>query len=93
MKRYRNIIIEVVANGFIGTVGCQKVVAKNTDDVLELLKKYFDDPVKAEKELFDNHLSLNQPTPVESTRGSELSGGSHASQNPPDPENIIGGRR
>jgi len=64
MKRYRNINIEVVSNGFIGTVGCQRVIAESTDKVLELLKKYFDDPDQMEKELFKNHLSLNQPVPV-----------------------------
>jgi hypothetical protein len=58
MKKYRNINIEVVSNGFIGTVGCQRVVAENTDKVIEMLKKYFDDPVQMEKDLFENHLSF-----------------------------------
>jgi hypothetical protein len=75
MKRYRNINIEVVSNGFIGTVGCQRVIAESTDKVLELLKKYFDDPVLMEKDLFENHLSLNQPVPApgqpETVRGTE----------------------
>jgi hypothetical protein len=60
MKKYRNINIEVVSNGFIGTVGCQRVVAENTDKVIEMLKKYFDDPVQTEKDLFENHLSFTQ---------------------------------
>jgi hypothetical protein len=62
MKKYRNINIEVVSNGFIGTVGCQRVVAENTEKVMELLKKYFDDPVQTEKDLLENHLSFNQGT-------------------------------
>jgi hypothetical protein len=90
MKRYRNIHIEVVSNGFIGTVGCQRVIAENTDKVLELLKKYFDDPVLMEKDLFENHLSLNQPVPTpeqsEPDRGMEPNRTVSSPQRPPSIE-------
>jgi len=66
MKKYRSWNVEVVSNGFIVTIGCQKVVAETPEKLLYLTKGYLEDPGKAEKELFENHIALNgNPESVE----------------------------
>jgi hypothetical protein len=48
-KRYRNIIIEPVLNGFVVTVGCQRLVYSTLKDISVDLKAYEDDPDTIER--------------------------------------------
>lgn len=71
IKKYRSANIEVVANGFIIQIGCQRVVAETTDKLKKLINDYLDNPVEAEKNLFANSIVSNNqapiPTPVSET--------------------------
>ena len=42
MKKYRDAKIEVVSNGFIVTIGCQRVVAESAETMLKRFKEYYD---------------------------------------------------
>jgi hypothetical protein len=69
MKKYRSWTVDVVANGFIVNIGCQRIVAETPENLLYLIKGYLDDPEKATKELFDNSIIFNtsptgDPTPT-----------------------------
>ena len=70
MKKYRSWTVNVVANGFVVNIGCQRVVAETPEKLLALTKGYLDDPEKATKELFDNSMIFDDsptvdPTPME----------------------------
>ena len=70
MKKYRSWTVDVVANGFVVNIGCQRVVAETPEKLLALTKGYLDDPEKATKELFDNSMIFDDsptvdPTPME----------------------------
>jgi hypothetical protein len=56
IKKYRSASIEVVANGFIIQIGCQRVVAETTDKLKKLINDYLDNPVEAEKKLFESSI-------------------------------------
>lgn len=65
MKKYRSWTVDVVANGFVVNIGCQRVVAETPEKLLALTKGYLDDPEKATKELFDNSMILNTSPTVD----------------------------
>jgi hypothetical protein len=64
MKKYRSWTVDVVSNGFVVNIGCQRVVAETPEKLLSLTKGYLDDPEKATKELFDNAMILNTSQPL-----------------------------
>jgi len=55
-KRYRSAKIDVVANGFVVTIGCQTVVAETAQKLKEMIVEYLDDPQAAEKKLLLNSM-------------------------------------
>ena len=68
MKKYRSAQIEVVSNGFIINIGCQKVVAETPESLLSWIKSYIEDPDATEERLMKHHLNkcqspstLNEP--------------------------------
>ena len=67
-NRYYNATITVCANGFVVNIGCQTVVAETPEKLLQLITEYLNDPKKAERKLFAESISMNQPqtapTPV-----------------------------
>lgn len=67
MKKYRSWTVDVVSNGFVVNIGCQRVVAETPEKLLSLTKGYLDDPEKATKELFDNSMIFNDSTTVDPT--------------------------
>ena len=67
MKKYRSWTVDVVANGFVVNIGCQRVVAETPEKLLALTKGYLDDPEKATKELFDNSMIFDDSPTVDPT--------------------------
>jgi hypothetical protein len=65
--KYRNAQIEVVSNGFIVTIGCQRVVAESAETMLKRFKEYYDNPEEAEKKLFENSIVFSGCEPVDPT--------------------------
>lgn len=63
MKKYRNAQIEVVANGFIVKIGCQKVVAETPEKLLSLITDYLNDPDKAWRKLLENSIAYDCTSP------------------------------
>jgi hypothetical protein len=61
--KYRDAKITVVHNGFIVEIGCAKVVAENPDSLLKLIKNYLNDPIKAEKEMWEKTMVYINPSP------------------------------
>jgi hypothetical protein len=64
MKTYRSAMINVVANGFIIEIGCQKLVASNPEQLKKLVCDYLDDPYRTEKSIMRDHLNGSRPEPV-----------------------------
>lgn len=58
-KTYRSAKIDVVANGFIIEIGCQKLVANTPGQLKQLICNYLDDPYKTERSIMRDHLSGN----------------------------------
>ncbi|MFA5458194.1 MAG: hypothetical protein WC261_11260 [Synergistaceae bacterium] len=72
IKRYRNFSVEVVNNGFIATIGCQKLIFKTLLEVGDALKEYWNDPKAIEAKYLRNNLSFNStdvPPPSTITTG------------------------
>lgn len=63
-KTYRSAKIDVVANGFIITIGCQTLVAGSPEALKCLIVDYLNDPIRTEKVIMRDHLSGNLPVPV-----------------------------
>lgn len=59
MKKYRSFNVEVVNNGFIVTIGCQKLVFKELDALAIELKNYWDDPEGVEKHYMENSIVVS----------------------------------
>jgi hypothetical protein len=57
MKLYRSAKIDVVPNGFIITIGCQRVVAETPDRLKQLITKYLDNPDQTEKDLLSSSIA------------------------------------
>jgi hypothetical protein len=79
IKKYRSAKIDVVANGFVVSIGCQTVVAETPEKLIELISDYLKDPVAAENKLMENsmvignYLTLPPPAPLrEETRFGSL---------------------
>jgi len=58
IKKYRSAKIDVVANGFVVSIGCQTVVAETPEKLIELISDYLKDPVAAENKLMENSIAL-----------------------------------
>jgi hypothetical protein len=56
IKRYRSFQVEVVNNGFIATIGCQRFVFKTLLEVADALKEYWDSPSKTEAKYLGDSL-------------------------------------
>lgn len=68
VKRYRDFSVTVVNNGFVATIGCQRLVFKTLLEVAEALKEYWNSPSKVEAEYMRNTLvSGGQELPRTST--------------------------
>jgi hypothetical protein len=68
VKRYRDFSVTVVNNGFIATIGCQRLVFKTLLEVAEALKEYWNSPSKVEAEYMRNTLvSSSNEVPVPTT--------------------------
>ena len=65
-KKYRSARIDVVSNGFIIEIGCQRVVAETPEKLKKLVCDYLDDPQGAEKRLLGKSVQLGAAlNPVE----------------------------
>ena len=54
MKKYRGFSVDVVANGFIASIGCQRLVFKTMEEVSEAIMDYAKDPEGAAKKILEN---------------------------------------
>ena len=62
----RDITISPVVNGFLVTVGCQRVVFTSLDDLIGELRRYVENPAKVEKEyLGTKHAQTLMSIPAE----------------------------
>jgi len=68
IKRYRNFSVEVVNNGFIATIGCQKLIFKTLLEVGDALKEYWNDPIRTESKYIRNNFST-RPEQVPGSEG------------------------
>ena len=59
-KVYRSFTCETVANGFIVTVGCQRLVFKSLLEVANLLTQYWDYPDVIEKKVLSESIVYNE---------------------------------
>jgi len=60
-KVYRSFTCETVANGFIVTVGCQRLVFKSLLEVANLLTQYWDYPDIIEKKVLSESIVYGAP--------------------------------
>lgn len=61
---YRSITIEPVLNGFEVIVGCQKIVFTSLNDLLAILRAYYEHPSETEKDVLSTpHAQHVCPTP------------------------------
>jgi hypothetical protein len=58
--KYRDFNVKVVLNGFIITIGCQQAVASTPKELVDLVKKYMDNPAKTEKEMTEKSLRFEE---------------------------------
>lgn len=56
VKKYRGFNVEVVNNGFIATIGCQRLVFRTLIEMADLLKEYWENPNGIEKKYIENSL-------------------------------------
>lgn len=56
MKKYRSFNVEVVNNGFIATIGCQRLIFRTLIDVADALIEYWKSPDEAEKQYMENSM-------------------------------------
>lgn len=54
MKKYRGFSVDVVANGFIASIGCQRLVFKTMEEVAEAVADYAKDPDGAAAKILKN---------------------------------------
>lgn len=54
MKKYYGFSVDVVANGFIASIGCQRLVFKTMEEVSEAIMDYAKDPEGAARKILDN---------------------------------------
>lgn len=54
MKKYRGFSVDVVANGFIASIGCQRLVFKTMEEVSKAIMDYANDPEGAAKKILEN---------------------------------------
>lgn len=58
MKKYRSFKVDVVNNGFIAEIGCQRLVFKTLIDVADALTEYWKDPDSVEKSYMENSIAF-----------------------------------
>ena len=66
-KKYREIRIEPVLNGFIVHIGCKKAVFNDYREMVKELKGYYDDPQKVEDYYIVKSFALIGEAPVPET--------------------------
>lgn len=54
MKKYYGFSVDVVANGFIASIGCQRLVFKTMEEVSEAIMDYAKDPEGAAKKILES---------------------------------------
>ena len=59
-KRFHSFSVEVVSNGFIVTIGCQKLIFKTLSEMASKILEYEADPHQLEKELLANSLCYDE---------------------------------
>jgi len=63
IKKYRSARIDVVANGFIIEIGCQRIVAETPEKLKKMISDYLDDPIGAEKKLLSDSIQYGDCIP------------------------------
>lgn len=59
IKKYINFQVEVVNNGFVVTIGCQKLVFTNLLEAADALKEYWNNPSKTEAKYLRNSFAFS----------------------------------
>lgn len=67
VKKYRGFNVEVVNNGFIATIGCQRLVFRTLIEMADLLKEYWENPNGIEKKYIENSLQSENTQDSEGT--------------------------
>lgn len=66
-KCYRNFNVEVLTNGFILTVGCQRLVFKTLIELADALKEYWKNPRSVEKKYLNCSFRMDSQIPHPTT--------------------------
>lgn len=74
-KGFRDFNVEVVTNGFIVKIGCQKLIFKTLIELSEEMKKYWEDPIVIENKYLSNSLRRDESTRVVLSTNSNSSDG------------------
>lgn len=66
-KHYRNFNVEVLTNGFLVTVGCQRLIFKTLIELANVLKEYWENPRSVEKKYLNCSFRMDSQVPPPTT--------------------------